>query len=277
MTARIKTVVETYVRETMKLIHIRVSGEEIVTTEGHPFYVKDIGFVNACDLIVGEELVDISGKVLLVEDIRVEYTPEPVKVYNFQVEDYHTYYVGSLEIWVHNATYNDEGLIVDGEDIKAIRKKYSLNDTNTIAVGKTNVPGLEDIMFEGGSPKVRKQLGIQDLDVEMPNRSIKAPSDNPLFTRHAEEVIVNKFDNAVHERGIPIENIVGVLRIHQSNPSGVCRKCIQGLMNDNVKPGVLKQLSLKYPELTIKITSEIDSNINVTGRLEIIVKNGKYI
>lgn len=79
----IKTVVETYVRETMKLIHILVSGEEIVTTEGHPFYVKDIGFVNACDLIVGEELVDISGKVLLVEDIRVEYTPEPVKVYNF--------------------------------------------------------------------------------------------------------------------------------------------------------------------------------------------------
>ena len=36
----IKTVVETYVRETMKLIHIWVSGEEIVTTEGHPFYVR---------------------------------------------------------------------------------------------------------------------------------------------------------------------------------------------------------------------------------------------
>ena len=106
----IKTVVETYVRETMKLIHIRVSGEEIVTTEGHPFYVKDIGFVNACDLIVGEELVDISGKVLLVEDIRVEYTPVPVKVYNFQVEDYHTYYVGELALWVHNATYPPETL-----------------------------------------------------------------------------------------------------------------------------------------------------------------------
>ena len=110
MTARIKTVVETYVRETMKLIHIRVSGEEIVTTEGHPFYVKDIGFVNACDLIVGEELVDISGKVLLVEDIRVEYTPEPVKVYNFQVEDYHTYYVGNCAVWVHNANYKEANI-----------------------------------------------------------------------------------------------------------------------------------------------------------------------
>ena len=106
----IKTVVETYVRETMKLIHIRVSGEEIVTTEGHPFYVKDIGFVNACDLIVGEELVDILGKVLLVEDIRVEYTPEPVKVYNFQVEDYHTYYVGNCAVWVHNANYKEANI-----------------------------------------------------------------------------------------------------------------------------------------------------------------------
>jgi hypothetical protein len=27
----------------------------------------------------------------------------PVKVYNFQVEDYHTYYVGENGVWVHNA------------------------------------------------------------------------------------------------------------------------------------------------------------------------------
>jgi muramoyltetrapeptide carboxypeptidase LdcA involved in peptidoglycan recycling len=64
-----KTVVETYVRETMKLIHIRVSGEEITTTHSHPFYVKDNGFIEAGELTAGEKLVDASGNVLLIEDI----------------------------------------------------------------------------------------------------------------------------------------------------------------------------------------------------------------
>lgn len=30
-------------------------------------------------------------------------TDKPVKVYNFQVEDFHTYFVGQNNIWVHNA------------------------------------------------------------------------------------------------------------------------------------------------------------------------------
>ena len=40
-------------------------------------------------------------------------TEEPVKVYNFQVEDFHTYYVGECGVWVHNANYKNSN-----------RKKY---------------------------------------------------------------------------------------------------------------------------------------------------------
>ncbi len=29
-------------------------------------------------------------------------TEEPISVYNFQVEDFHTYFVGDCEFWVHN-------------------------------------------------------------------------------------------------------------------------------------------------------------------------------
>ena len=111
----------------------------------------------------------------------------------------------------------------------------------------------------------------------MPGRSIKAPSNNPLFTRHAEEVIANKFDTAVQEAGIPAEDVSGTLYIRQSNPSGVCKKCLQGLNNNSVKPGVLKQLSLKYLDLIIKITSELDADVKVTGRSEFIIKNGEYV
>ena len=80
-----------------------INGEEIVTTETHPFYVNDRGFVNAGELIVGDELLDVNGNVLLVENFDVELTEKPVKVYNFQVEDFHTYYAGGLGVLVHNA------------------------------------------------------------------------------------------------------------------------------------------------------------------------------
>ena len=44
---------------------------------------------------------------MVIEEFFIEETPEPVDVYNFQVEDYHTYFVGDCKVWVHNADYND--------------------------------------------------------------------------------------------------------------------------------------------------------------------------
>ena len=80
-----------------------MNGEEIITTETHPFYVNNRGFVNAGELIVGDELLDVNGNVLLVENFDVELTEEPVKVYNFGVEDFHTYHACTLGVLVHNA------------------------------------------------------------------------------------------------------------------------------------------------------------------------------
>ena len=80
-----------------------INSEEIITTVDHPFYVKNQGFVKAGELIVGDELLDVNGNVLLVEKFNVELTDEPTTVYNFQVEDFHTYYVGGFRILVHNA------------------------------------------------------------------------------------------------------------------------------------------------------------------------------
>ena len=60
-----------------------INGEEIVTTETHPFFVKNQGFIKAGELIVGDELLDVNGNVLLVENFDVELTEKPVRVYNF--------------------------------------------------------------------------------------------------------------------------------------------------------------------------------------------------
>ncbi|HFK1545151.1 TPA: hypothetical protein ACGXMZ_000852 [Bacillus albus] len=185
--------------------------------------------------------------------------------------------VSNLESGGVKGTGKESKIDIGKTDIDALRKKWNVPETETVAVGKTDVKGLEDLNFEGGSPKVRKEAGLPDLDEVMPHRNIKAPGTNPLFTRHAEEGVLNEFDSAVIKAGIKPEDVTGTLKLHQSNPSGVCRKCYQGLANDKVPPGVLKQLSLKYPNLKIEVTSETDESIKVTGRLNLMIKNGKYI
>ena len=63
------------------------------------------GFVNAGQLCIGSPLQDANGMILEVEQIYKEYLEEDeeVTVYNFQVEDWHTYHVGEMEVLVHNA------------------------------------------------------------------------------------------------------------------------------------------------------------------------------
>ena len=68
--------------------------------------MKDIGFVNACELSVGDKLTDSDGKVMFIESVNTEVADEAVYVYNFQVEGTHTYYVSDECILVHNAESN---------------------------------------------------------------------------------------------------------------------------------------------------------------------------
>ena len=85
-----------------QLVHLTINGEEIVTTDNHPFYVQGRGFIDAGNLLVGDKLISVNGEDLVIEKFFIEETEEPVDVYNFQVEDYHTYFLGENKVWVHN-------------------------------------------------------------------------------------------------------------------------------------------------------------------------------
>ena len=107
----LKRVLETYVNETDELVHVFVNGEEIVTTPPHPFYSPVKGWTDAVHLRAGDILVLVNGEYVVVEKVQHELLENPVKVYNFQVEDYHTYYVAECGVLVHNScgdtgTYN---------------------------------------------------------------------------------------------------------------------------------------------------------------------------
>ncbi|MBQ8043955.1 MAG: hypothetical protein IJ272_07405, partial [Clostridia bacterium] len=114
----LKQVVNTFVKETDKLIHINVEGEKIVTTPEHPFYVPQKGWTSAVNLRAGEILVLRGGEYVTVEKIQHEILENPIKVYNFEVEDFHTYYVSDIDVLVHNMCFIKENRIpLDKETI----------------------------------------------------------------------------------------------------------------------------------------------------------------
>lgn len=105
----LKEVEEVFVSETDKLVHVETDKEEIVTTELHPFYVEGLGFVQAGCLQEGYELKCLDGGRETITGIRVEWLEEAITVYNFEVADYHTYYVGDGDVLVHNTCSKTSG------------------------------------------------------------------------------------------------------------------------------------------------------------------------
>ena len=94
--------VRTFVSETEELVRVTVRGEEILCTPGHPFYSPVKGWTEACRLRAGDILVLVNGEYVVVEQVQHELLEAPIQVYNFEVEDFHTYFVSEAAILVHN-------------------------------------------------------------------------------------------------------------------------------------------------------------------------------
>jgi len=123
----LKSVVNTFVNEATELVHVFVNNEEIICTNEHPFYSPVKGWTEACQLRAGDILVSLNGEYVIVEKVQHEILESPVKVYNFEVEDFHTYYVGNGDgVLVHNdcgpnGTYEDASYHTTGNSIKSPR------------------------------------------------------------------------------------------------------------------------------------------------------------
>ncbi|HBL84589.1 MAG TPA: hypothetical protein DDZ99_06745, partial [Clostridiales bacterium] len=120
----LKRVMQTFVNETDVLVHVFIGEQEIITTEEHPFWVEGKGWVDAAELQIGDIVRTNNDQTLFVCKIYVEKLSSPVKVYNFEVEDFHTYYVGDDSILVHNDCKDDSNfriLNVWANDYKRIR------------------------------------------------------------------------------------------------------------------------------------------------------------
>ena len=214
----------------------------------------DTTTVKLGDTGLGKGLDNLASKAKQVENTRLDKLRARNAFYGSKVDDV---------VWDAS------------EELSNLRRKWKVPETDTIAVGKTNVPGLEGKVFEGGSPKVRKEAGLPDLDEAFPDRTVRSPFNNPRARNHAEEGIFAQFEAAI--QNMDSEKVRGTLEIHQSNPSGVCTSCISGITNKSAKEGIFLQFSKKYPNLKIVVTSLEKEGIRKVGRLNFIIQNGQYL
>ena len=221
----IKTVTETYVNETDELIHIGVNGETISATPTHPFYVDKLGWTLARSLRAGDVLVLSNGELVTVEWVQHEILESPIKVYNFEVEEFHTYFVGENGIFVHNGCGDNQSV-------------YALYDENTNQieyVGRTNdlekrkaqhkasnssrknlkmVPIAEDIPYDAA--RGLEQLGIEKYNTLNPvkksgnaynnqingvSKSAKNATKSKRYLTAGEEY-ANKLDESLNDYGL---------------------------------------------------------------------------
>ena len=64
--------------------------------------MPECGWTLAIKLRAGDLLVLSNGEYVIVEAVQHEILESPVKVYNLEVADFNTYFVGDEAVLVHN-------------------------------------------------------------------------------------------------------------------------------------------------------------------------------
>ncbi len=108
----LREVVQTFETPNQAVVEVEVvaadgSVEVLGTTAEHPFWVEGVGWVPAGELRSDDELSTNTDGMLRVRQVRG--SPVRATVYNFEVAEDHTYFVGEAGVWVHNACA-DEGV-----------------------------------------------------------------------------------------------------------------------------------------------------------------------
>ena len=178
----LKRVLDTYENETYELIHVFVNGEEIITTPAHPFYSPVKGWTQAVHLRAGDILVLVNGEYVVVEKVQHEILESPVKVYNFHVEDYHTYYVGNNSILVHNSCAHKS------KSWRAQKRQYWRDHKDVVSDLYDLSPENVLRMSKGKAP-----IGIDGYPIELHHIEGIANSDTIRAMTKTTHTILHKF------------------------------------------------------------------------------------
>ncbi len=102
------------------------------------------------DIAVGDEVYNLDGTASTILGFKVEKLDEPVLVYNLEVEDLHSYFVGSTRILVHNYSVDKPKAWIQHDTYNEVVNKYGksvvekfVNSMKKGIVGKEGENGIK--------------------------------------------------------------------------------------------------------------------------------------
>ena len=217
-----KEVKNVFINEADTIVHLKVNGEEIDTTESHPFWVEE-GWVSARDLNIGDIVTLANGEKAEITDVTVEKLDNPVKVYNFEVEDYHTYFVSEVGVLVHNTCLvnttkeagnprNISGVAIGGENLSNPFKSMRGSNGNIGVVPKEvadKLRGREFNSFDDFRNAFWKEYSTSSYASEFSKANIKRMSQGLAPKEPASQQYKSISSYVLHHKN-PIYNGGGV-------------------------------------------------------------------
>jgi len=126
--------------------------ETFETTDDHPWRTVAGTWSQTMDLKPGVRILRARGPPVTV--VSVVRTGVMRPTYNFEVADWHTYFVGDAGVWVHNANCGVHGNSVSST---AQQHMYSIEDTHDGSIYKVGISG-QPLTAAGGSPRAASQV-----------------------------------------------------------------------------------------------------------------------
>lgn len=181
-------VIDIFSKEVNQTISLVVNGELIETTYNHPFWSpKHNGWVQAGELNIGDYVLNSNGELEIISSKVVNEYLNPVMVYNFTVENNHTYYVGEDEILVHN-----ECKELQSKRNKAVKEAWK-NEKKAVLDGTSKynwTPSQKAELIKNGS--IKGYEGAHMIDVKnlvgTANEGLISNPNNIVFLDHAQHL-----------------------------------------------------------------------------------------
>lgn len=159
------------------VITVRAAGsnseQTLRATAEHPFLVPGEGWIEAELLEAGDALIQSDKQQATVVSVTRETLPGPEPVYNFEVEDFHTYYV--------SASVLDSPILTHNKCDPPIGSTRHINNLNRASNGTYRVTFKSGKVYigKGGTSRARRSARQRSRDHSDPVESIEHwPADN---------------------------------------------------------------------------------------------------
>jgi RHS repeat-associated protein len=208
----LKKVIDTFTREFTQVYKIHFGDEILEATNEHPFFIGGKWF-KVDELKVGDNLTLYDGTTSSIT--KIEFVEGNFKVYNFTVDEFHTYYVSKSNVLVHNGNpcnWKSSKLFGHTFSQHGAGKKVITSLTGRLEKGNANQGQWLDnqkaadfLMSEENYSKIVNLKPGEAIDIDLPEGlgQVLEKVEGKIITTAAKKVTVVKGKDNFIKTAIP--------------------------------------------------------------------------